>query len=68
MESATLEIQGMSCGHCVGSVRSALAALKGVEVQDVIIGKATVRFDPAMVTRGALVDAVEDQGYHAVAK
>jgi copper chaperone len=63
MEQLTLQITGMSCGHCVGSVRNALASMKGVEVQDVIIGKATVRIDPAAVTREQVVDAVEDQGY-----
>jgi copper chaperone len=63
MESATLQITGMSCGHCVGAVRGALAALKGVEVQDVTIGRAALRFDPAVVTREAIVDAIEDQGY-----
>ena len=63
MENTTLQITGMSCGHCVGAVRGALAALKGVEVQDVTIGRAAVRFDPAVVTREQLVDAVEDQGY-----
>jgi copper chaperone len=66
MEQLTLEITGMSCGHCVGSVRNALASVKGVEVQDVIIGKATVRIDPAQVTKEQLVDAVEDQGYDVV--
>ena len=66
MEQRTLEISGMSCSHCVGSVRHALASVKGVEVQDVSIGKATVRVDPAVVTNEELVDAVEDQGYEVV--
>ncbi len=63
MQTVTLAITGMSCGHCVGAVRSALAGLKGVDVQEVTIGKATVAIDPALVTQEALIDAVEDQGY-----
>jgi copper chaperone len=63
MQSETFQITGMSCGHCVGAVRGALAALKGVEVQEVTIGRAALRFDPAVVSREAIVDAIEDQGY-----
>lgn len=66
MEQLKLEITGMSCGHCVGSVRKALAGVSGVEVDDVQIGSATVRFDPAATTRDAITDAIEDQGYEVV--
>lgn len=55
----------MSCGHCVAAVRSALTQVPGVEVRDVVIGKAVVAFDGGTVTDGALVDAVEDAGYTA---
>jgi copper chaperone len=63
MQTVTLAITGMSCGHCVDAVRRALASLHGADVRDVAIGKATVSIDPAVVTIDALIDAVEDQGY-----
>jgi copper chaperone len=63
MERLRLEIRGMNCGHCVGSVRKALGGVQGVQVDDVQIGSATVRFDPAATTREAITNAIEDQGY-----
>ena len=63
METTALAITGMTCGHCVAGVRRALAAVPGVQVQDVRIGAATVTTDG--VPAAALVAAVEDAGYQA---
>ena len=63
MERVTLDIKGMSCGHCVGAVSKALRAVPGVEVENVDVGTATVRFDPAAVTRAQLSAAVAAEGY-----
>ena len=63
MERVTLEIDGMSCGHCVRSVDQALKALEGVAVEQVAIGTATVSYDPAATSVDRLRDAVEDEGY-----
>ena len=51
MEQTTIAIQGMSCGHCVASVKGALGRLDGVEVQEVKVGSATVAYDPQAATR-----------------
>jgi copper chaperone len=55
---ATLDIDGMSCGHCVKTVRSALEAVSGVEVVDVQIGSAEilVSSDEALEQAKASVD------------
>ncbi len=42
MEQLQLAIDGMSCGHCIASVRRALGALRGVAVQNVTVGSARV--------------------------
>ena len=63
IKSETLNIEGMSCNHCVSSVTSALSAAKGVKVESVEIGKAKVTYDTAQVTHEALVAAVEDAGF-----
>jgi copper chaperone CopZ len=65
MAKLTLQIDGMSCGHCVGAVHRALAALPGVEVESVEIGRARVRFDETATSPAALVGAVRDAGYSA---
>lgn len=67
MEQLRLAIDGMSCGHCVASVRRALGALDGIEVQDVTIGAARVAYDPARTRADAIVEAVRDEGYAAQA-
>ena len=67
MTRTTLQIRGMSCGHCVKGVTKALAGLDGVQVEQVQIGSATVQYDPAKVTPDAMRDAVADEGYEVTA-
>lgn len=65
METLSLAIDGMSCGHCVTAVRRALEQLGSVEVQSVDIGYASVRYDQAVLGPEQIVAAVEGAGYHA---
>jgi copper chaperone len=65
MEQTTIAIQGMSCGHCVASVKGALGRLDGVDVQEVKVGSATVAYDPAAVTPERITQALADEGYAA---
>ena len=65
MKQLKLEVTGMTCGHCVGAVREALAAVPGVKVDNIAIGSASVSFDETRATVGDLVDAVADAGYEA---
>jgi copper chaperone CopZ len=66
MKTVELNVEGMSCGHCVTTVKSALTVVQGVQQVDVSLEgkKATVRADDA-VADGALVEAVEQAGYAA---
>lgn len=59
----TLQIEGMSCGHCVRAVRQALEEVEGIEVQSVEIGSAQVIYDPSATDHGDLVEVIEDAGY-----
>ena len=67
MEQATIGIQGMSCGHCVASVKRALGELEGVEVREVKVGSATVAYDPSTVSPERITQAIQDEGYTAEA-
>lgn len=67
MEKLTLKIEGMSCGHCVSAVTSALRAVEGVKVEHVGIGEATVAYEPGMTTEAVIAEAVADEGYQVVA-
>lgn len=66
MNRLSLEIRGMSCGHCVSAVSRALKTLDGVTVDQVKIGAATLEYDPSRVTPDAISAAVADQGYAVV--
>lgn len=63
MERMTMRIDGMSCGHCVGQVQKALAQLVDVQVEEVAIGAATVRYDPQAMPKDRITRAVEERGY-----
>ena len=65
MNKATLTIDGMSCGHCVATVRSELAKQPGVQVEEVAVGSATVAYDPDVCSLAQLADAVTAAGYEA---
>jgi copper ion binding protein len=68
MNKLELEIEGMSCGHCVAAVSEALGELPGVSVDQVRIGAAQVSYHPEQVSPEQIVLAVEDAGYSAQAK
>ena len=66
MKTIELEVTGMTCGHCVSTVRSALTVVNGVEKVDVSLGgrRAVVQADDGVDAR-VLIEAVEQSGYGA---
>ena len=65
MNALEIEIQGMTCQHCIRAVREALTAVDGVNVERVGIGSAIVAYDPSQTTPDVLLNAVKGQGYAA---
>ena len=65
METITLDIDGMTCQGCVGSVTRVLQAAPGVNAARVTLspGRAEVTYDPSRVDVATLRKAVEDAGY-----
>ena len=63
MRDLTLHIDGMSCGHCLNAVNRALAALPGVEIESVRIGRADLRYDEGTVEPSRIAEAVTGAGY-----
>lgn len=68
MASTTYDVKGMTCDHCVGTVREALASLPTVTDVDVDLdsGRVTVASDGPLDT-AAVRAAVEEAGYEVVA-
>lgn len=67
-ETQRLNVQGMSCQHCVHAIKSSVSALAGVDSVEVILEQnlVTVGFDPAMTSLQSIKTAIEDQGYSVV--
>lgn len=63
----TVEIGGMSCGHCQKAVRNALESVEGVHIDEVAIGRASMHFDAAQLKATSITDAIRDAGYTIVA-
>ncbi|GGB34233.1 copper chaperone CopZ [Virgibacillus dakarensis] len=69
MEKLTLDVKGMTCGHCKSSVEGALGELNGVTNVEINLatGKVDGTYDDTKVTVQDMREAVEDQGYDVVA-
>jgi copper chaperone len=69
MTEKTLNVTGMSCGHCKAAVEGELNRLSGVERAnaDVETGTVEVSYDEGEVTTEDLEGAIEEAGYKVVA-
>ena len=67
MENTVIKIGGMSCQGCVKNITGVLTGLAGVTAAEVSLetAEAKVSFDPAAVSREALLGAIEDAGFDA---
>jgi copper chaperone len=65
MERLQMEIQGMSCGHCVGAVKRALGELDGVSITSLSVGRAEVAYDAVKADAQRILAAVKEAGYPA---
>ncbi len=62
-----LSIEGMSCGHCVAHVKTALSRVQGVAKAEVDLGKKLATVEGTLLDDALLEAAVADAGYEAVA-
>ena len=65
MQKTHLTIEGMTCQHCVRAVENRLRNTAGVEVENVAIGSADIRYDPTQTSVDDLAEAIADEGYTA---
>lgn len=63
MTEKVIAISGMSCQHCVMAVRSELAKLPGVEIRELSVGQATLRYDETRVGSADIARAIRAAGY-----
>ena len=64
MNRTTLEIDGMTCGHCVASVQKEIGKIDGVTSVDVDLASGRVQVESAApLTDAEVVAAVDEAGY-----
>ena len=65
METTVLQVDGMSCGHCVKAVTDAVGELSGVNNVDVNLKEATVSltFNPAETPLEKIMSVINEAGY-----
>lgn len=65
MEQAIINVDGMSCEHCVAAVKNAVGALAGIT--DVAVNleakTVTVNYDQSLTALSQINEAIEEQGY-----
>lgn len=68
VQTLTLPVEGMTCASCVARVEKSLARIPGVETAAVNLAteKATVKFNPSLVTAEQMAKAVEEAGYKLI--
>jgi len=66
-DSASFEIEGMTCASCVNRIERKLKKTAGVQEASINLAteKGTVKFDPAQVQIEELVKVIEAAGYRA---
>lgn len=63
MIKTVLQVEGMSCQHCVNSIEGALREIGVVGKVDLTNNVVEVSFDENQVTIEAVKEAIEEQGY-----
>lgn len=64
----TLNVEGMSCGHCKAAVEKAVSALNGVSSVQVELAakKVDITYNPDKVSIEAIKQSITDQGYDVI--
>ncbi len=69
MTTAQFNVPGVSCQHCVASVKKEVSALSGVKNVNVDLDTKTVTVEHAeQVTPAAIVAAINEAGYDEVTR
>jgi copper chaperone len=63
MKKITLQIEGMSCQHCVMRVKKALEGLSGISDLTVEVGSAQMTFDESKIQQADIENAITKAGY-----
>ncbi len=65
MEKITLNVEGMSCGHCINAIENNVGKLQGVSSVKANLdsGAVEVVFNTSEVSIDTIKETIDDQGY-----
>ena len=63
MKEITLQIDEMSCQHCVMRVKKAVDGLEGISETSVDVGSARIVFDDSKIQQADIENAITKAGY-----
>lgn len=65
MEKVKLNVEGMSCGHCVKAIEGSVGEISGVAKVTVALEEGTVEveYESSEVTLDTIKETIDDQGY-----
>jgi copper chaperone len=63
MSEATIQVDGMSCQHCVMRVKKAVEGLAGITDLAVEVGRVKATFDESKVQKKDIEEAIVKAGY-----
>lgn len=66
MQTTTLNVEGMSCNHCVKAVEGAVQEVGAEGKVDLSAKTVDVSYDESAVSLDTIKAAIEDQGYDIV--
>ncbi|OZF42232.1 heavy-metal-associated domain-containing protein [Rhodococcus sp. 14-2470-1a] len=62
--NTTVTVTGMTCGHCVSSVREEISSIPGVTAVDIDLASGRVDIDSeTAIEQAAIAQAVDEAGY-----
>ncbi|KAA0227632.1 MAG: heavy-metal-associated domain-containing protein [Dehalococcoidia bacterium] len=67
-QTIQLSVTGMTCGHCVKSVTTALQGVSGVTSASVDLDSKSAVVEGDAVDAAKLIEAVKEEGYEAALK
>ena len=68
VNTVTLSVPGMTCGHCEAAVKSEVGNVTGVESVSVDLGSKVVVVAGVALDLDAIIAAVDEAGYEATVK
>jgi copper chaperone len=66
MKQCTLQVNGMSCQHCVNSIEKALKEIGASGQVDLKAKSVAVEYDDSKLSLETVKEAIKEQGYDVV--